>query len=828
MDRSNDESNRVDWTGGGDPGGSSDPIARNDKDLDQPEGAQPAKVSRRRRANEDSENVPAIIEQTQAPEARRDQDVPAPSAVPVSSTTPTPSVDRSWGLNLRAQSASSSAELLTSVLRFKWTLVAVSILVSLPLIVAIWTLTVPKYQARAEVRVRPIIPRLVFRTDENGMIPLYDSFVNTQVSFIRGPTVLQRVLDQQEIRGTQWYRNPSRSLMQQVSGYTAPPMERMRDGLSVRPRPRTEIIDISFADPVAKDARLIVDAVLDQYIKFITERSDATELDLDRKLADQHRMLGNEIKSIEDVCAKLHAMLGTEVPQDLIASKRVRLDEAQAHLNTLRNGIAILEWKMAQVRLADGNDNDTSTAETARQPKYHDDEEWRRLDLDAKRIQHQITNGVYGPNHPEGIRMRKDLAFAEELVRAREAQLDERWRDQLMSTQTVSVGADSTDSVNNPPRTMPIEYQLAQAKQEEELLRTDLAAQEVEFKRLFESAQSLERENSTLRQKRELFDAVRQRLDQKNIERGVAGSIEVLTRAFSGSRPDQDRRAVFTLLALMLGLGVGGGAAFLRASRNQGIYAPKDMPHAMQVPFLGHLPLIRTRGALGGSRSDEIMQKQFLLLESVRLVRTALLSRLDPHRTTLILITSATSGTGKSNFTMILGRSLAQAGKRILMIDVDFYKRTLSKRFDVLDKPGLLNCLHSQSVEAAHILPTETPGLCIMSAGKRSDDSTAIEEIANGRFKACMDQVTKQGNYDVVLLDSSPILLSADATILAGQVDGTIMVERENVSRRSSVTNALTRLNCAGGRLLGTVFIGSAIHDNADYGYTYDRYRHGA
>jgi tyrosine-protein kinase Etk/Wzc len=249
------------------------------------------------------------------------------------------------------------------------------------------------------------------------------------------------------------------------------------------------------------------------------------------------------------------------------------------------------------------------------------------------------------------------------------------------------------------------------------------------------------------------------------------------------------------------------------------------MPQAMQAPFLGHVPLVRTRKPIGKSLCEEITQKQFMLVESVRLVRTALLLRLDSQRTTMILITSATPGTGKSNFTMILGKSLAQTGKKILMIDVDFYKRTLSKRFDVLDKPGLLNCLSSKSIDTGHVFPTETPGLCVMPAGKRSDEGMAFEEIANGAFKTCMSQLSKQCSYDIVLLDSAPILLGADATILASQVDGTIMVEREHVSRRSSVVSALTRLNCAGGRLLGTVFIGSGGGDDYGYRYGYDRYR---
>ncbi|MBW7992538.1 MAG: hypothetical protein FVQ84_21330, partial [Planctomycetes bacterium] len=64
-------------------------------------------------------------------------------------------------------------------------------LVAALVIAAIWTQLIPEYRAEAEIRVRPIIPHLVFRTEDNGMIPLYESFMNTQVAIMRGSTVLQ-------------------------------------------------------------------------------------------------------------------------------------------------------------------------------------------------------------------------------------------------------------------------------------------------------------------------------------------------------------------------------------------------------------------------------------------------------------------------------------------------------------------------------------------------------------------------------------------------------------------------------------------------------------
>ena len=717
------------------------------------------------------------------------------------------------------QAVPPGSDIIKSMFRFKWTILAVFIFVAAPAIAAIWTLVVPKYQARAEVRVRPIIPYLVFRTEDSGMIPLYDSFVNTQVSIMRSLVVLQRTLDQQEVQETQWYKEPPKPLVQQLRGNpTASLMERLRDDLLVQPRGRTEIIDVTLMDSSAKEAKLIVDTVLGQYVKYIREMSDATKDKLYRQLVDQYKSLENEIQGREKISAELRRSLGTGTPQELVSGKRVRLDATQAHLSELRQSIAVLEWEqkkledsMKQAIGDDSNDvSGDSTVTMENQPKYYKDVEWRRLDIDVKTTRHNIENNLLTPNHPDIVRAEKDLKFAEELLRLREAQLDEQWRDRPRNAAGVPITVTGASGPGYEEGLISLEYQLARIKHEEQLLLAEFEKQQAEFEGFFESAQLLEKENNALLHKRELFSAVRQRLDQKNMERNVPGSIEVLTWARSSSQPYNDRRIAFTAMVLVMGLGMGGGAAFLRASRNQTIYTPKDMPHPMQVPFLGYIPVIRTRRA----SDDEVSPA---MIESIRFVRTALLSRLDGQGSTSVLVTSADVGTGKSTFTMMLGKSLAQAGKKVLMMDADLQKMTLTKRFNLSDKSGFMESLCCRSVDKRHIFPTETSGLSIVPAGKRGDEGAVFEETANGAFKTCIGELRKQ--YNIILLDSSPILMLADATILSSQVDGTIMVERELVSRRANVIEALARLGSAGGRLLGTVFIGSGSHEKYGYGY---------
>ncbi len=709
------------------------------------------------------------------------------------------------------QTALSTHDIVALILRHKWTMLAVFVLVAAPAIGAIWALVVPQYQAKAEVRVRPIIPFLVFRTEDSGAIPLYESYVNTQVSIIGGTPVLQRVLEQREVQQTGWYEYPPKSLAQRLSGNPPAPIDRLREALTARPRKGTEIIDVTFTHSIAQDAQLILNAVLDQYVKYIGAMSDATQDKLYSQLTDQYKSLESEIMGREKVTAELRQQLGTAAPQDLISGQRVRLDEAQARLAEVQQSIKVLEWEISQATHSDSND--TSAQDMAKQMRYHEDAEWRRLDGNAKGLRHAIETSALQDKHPDAIRAQKDLAFAEELLRLREGQLDEQWADRLKNAAGLSTAIAAGPSYQDD---LPsLKFRLDRAKYEEQLLDAELKSQQKGFEDLFGRAQLLEKENSDLLHKRDLFSAVRQRLDQKNMERNVPGSIEILTRAIVPSKPYNDRRIMFTAMAVVFALGLGGGAAFLKANMKGTIYAPKDMPYLMQVPFLGYIPETgmprATKGSLK-SRYDEIQLNRSRIVESIRVVRTALLSRLNGQGGTAILITSATAGTGKSTFVLTLGRSLAQAGKQVLLIDADFQNKTLTKQFeDLPDKPGLIQALRRGSVQEGHTFRTPTPGLSIIGVGQRNINDVVPEEIANGTLKACIGELREQ--YNVILLDSPAILSMADAAILSSQVDGTILVERELVSRRADVIGALARLASAGGRLLGTVFIGSGSHE---------------
>ena len=582
-------------------------------------------------------------------------------------------------------------------------------------------------------------------------------------------------------------------------------------------RPFSPIIDVSFVAEIPEDARIIVDEVLDQYLRYTGEMSNDTEEGLYQQLVEQYNALQTEIAGREAVISGLRRSLGTANPQELLSSKRSRLEQTQVDLNRLKKNIALLELQEQQglkTMVVDSNNGlfvAVSEQEEPKKPEYFEDAEWRSLDNNVRTLKHNIENSDLTSKHPDAIKAAKNLEFAEELLRRREEQLDEQWNSNMERLTEISNNTVDISNVEN--RTISVELQLEQAKLEEQFLLAELENQQKDFNDLFVRAQLFEQENSELQNKRNLFNAVRERRTQKEIERDVPGTIEVLMGAFVSSSPYNDRRIVFTAMALCMSLGMAGGIVYLRAVKNQAIYTSKELQKPIQMPFLGSLPVTKLMGIL--NLDEEVSP---VMTESIRVVRTALLSRLNGQKFNTLLITSATPGTGKTTFTMMLGKSLIQTGKKILIIDSDLKKMSLTQQFiDLPNDPGFIKALRNPSEYKKNTFQVYNMNLDIMPAGKSSDDDTIPEEIANGAFKVLMKKL--RSRYDIILIDGSPILPVADSVILSSQVDGTIFVEREHVSNRTNIMNAIDRVNSANGKMLGFVFVGSESY--ASYNYYY-------
>jgi uncharacterized protein involved in exopolysaccharide biosynthesis len=250
------------------------------------------------------------------------------------------------------------------IMQYKRTIAWVSLLVAAPLILGIWLFMAPQYEAIGQVRVHPIIPHLVFRTENNGTVPLYQSYLNTQVGVIRSPTVLQAALAQPEVQATAWaQRSPAFWIRQGPSQ-----LERLQEDLIVRPRGKTELIDISIRTASGDDSAAIVNHVLEEYINSIRSTSDEGSDVLFGQLTEKYDALKAEIDKHETVAAGLRRELGTNNPEELVTRYRLRLDERQAELDTVRRRLTVLRKHRESLRKTDGP-TDLASAERTIDPE---------------------------------------------------------------------------------------------------------------------------------------------------------------------------------------------------------------------------------------------------------------------------------------------------------------------------------------------------------------------------------------------------------------------------------------------------------------------------
>ena len=438
-------------------------------------------------------------------------------------------------------------------------------------IVGIWTLSPVKYQARAMIHISPIIPYLVFKTEDTGLMPLYDSFVNTQANIIKGPLVLERALDAKAVQNTQWFKNPRRSLKERVMGYRVPRIERLRDNLVVRPQFKTEFMFVMMEDPNAEDARAIVQAVVEAYENYAASESSDTRSEFNTKLVSEYNRLKQSVEVHQKACFDLQEQLGTNDPDRLLSNRSMALDETKTALATVQQDISNLALQIEKALGGDAKSSgvdaiDTAVArpeETKSQPKYYTDAEWSRLDTAVQNAQRAIKISPLKPSHPNWAAMAKDLEFAVQLLRKRQEQLDEQW---LLANRLPPLASDP-NSLSPEERLEFWETQLEILKNQEKNLIVDLRKKEEEYNRLFTIAQELKRETEILQHQRGLFAAVQARKDAKDMERNSSlGRIKVMP-AVASFTPHNDRRFRHTGIALAIFLILAGGMAIRHRKR---------------------------------------------------------------------------------------------------------------------------------------------------------------------------------------------------------------------------------------------------------------------
>lgn len=191
----------------------------------------------------------------------------------------------------------------------------------------------------------------------------------------------------------------------------------------------------------------------------------------------------------------------------------------------------------------------------------------------------------------------------------------------------------------------------------------------------------------------------------------------------------------------------------------------------------------------------------------------------------VITMTSSVPNEGKSSVSLSLSRTLAESGKKILMVDADLRKSVMAARYHIqgIDK-GLSHYLTGQAEVEDIIYETEVEGLCITVAGTLTPDPTSI--LDSEQFEQFIENVRDM--FDYVIIDAPPLGVVIDAVIIGKYTDGAVIVIEQGVIKRKIVQDVIKQLKRGEVRILGAVLnkvderIGA--YGNYEYKYSYSYY----
>jgi succinoglycan biosynthesis transport protein ExoP len=328
---------------------------------------------------------------------------------------------------------------------------------------------------------------------------------------------------------------------------------------------------------------------------------------------------------------------------------------------------------------------------------------------------------------------------------------------------------------------------------------TAIATQLVEARRIYDGYERLERENE--RTKRQYVE-LSQRYDELDLQsRTQLNNVRLLDPAQVPDAPYSPRLLFNIAVATAFGLISGLSLGLIREYLDDTISTPLDVSAYLQVPYLGHVP--RIEKVLGPKYPPELYtfeRPKSLAAESMRAIRTIIDMTSEGGPIRRLLITSAVSSEGKTGTSVRTGITFAQLGRRVLIIDADLRRPRLHRIFDVERGPGLTDVLGGLPLEDA-VRQTAVPNLFVLPVGTDAHRST--EMLASPKMREAIDAA--EGQFDMVLIDTPPSTLIADAAILSRSVDGIVLVVRENAASRRLVQQAVSDLRRVGGNLLGVV-----------------------
>jgi capsular exopolysaccharide synthesis family protein len=371
---------------------------------------------------------------------------------------------------------------------------------------------------------------------------------------------------------------------------------------------------------------------------------------------------------------------------------------------------------------------------------------------------------------------------------------------------------------------------LVLAQQNEQSLRAAFEAQKLVTGKMNDDIVQLGVLMEQARSSRELYDLLYARLQEANIDAGnSATNVTIADPARPPGTPWLPQPVLFVVAGFLGGLFLGLGMAYLLESQDDTLADSFQVETVANLPVLGMIPFHRVEaklreGALVGESSSFLIAPASATAESFRSLRSGLTLSGVGRKLRVLSITSALPGEGKSYTAYNLGLAFAATGMRVLIIDADLRRPRQHALFRAAREDGLADILAGLKTFDETLVPHPVePNLTLLSAGRQSP--LASELLGSDEIGGVIEAARQR--FDLVLVDTPPVLPVADAIIIGTHCDGTIGVLRAGRTSRKALRRFVQTLARNRVHILGMVIEAvdmSASEYRSVYGYNVESY----
>ncbi|MCP0948910.1 polysaccharide biosynthesis tyrosine autokinase [Klebsiella pneumoniae] len=348
-----------------------------------------------------------------------------------------------------------------------------------------------------------------------------------------------------------------------------------------------------------------------------------------------------------------------------------------------------------------------------------------------------------------------------------------------------------------------------------------------------ETQQEILRLSRDVESGRAVYMQLLNRQQELNIAKSSAiGNVRIIDNAVTQPKPVKPKKIIIVLIGIFLGIVVSAGIVLLKVLLRRGIETPEQLEELginvyASIPVAEAFARKKVNDKGWGNRNSEQSQSFLaienpadLAIEAIRGLRTSLHFAMMEARNNVLMISGASPNAGKTFVSSNLAAIIAQTGKKVIFIDTDMRKGYTHKLFNVKNDKGLSDILSGKSDINGAVRTIEQANFDYISRG--AVPPNPAELLMHRRFGELLNWASER--YDIVVLDTPPILAVTDAAIIGNYAGTTLLVARFELNTAKEIDISVKRFEQTGVNVKGCILNGVVKKASSYYGYGYNHY----